>query len=104
MAFKLGSKIAVAPLALGATGLSAATCFVLTVLNMDKSNVGYVMVGFGLCAGFLQWWYCRQEIAKGAMVSRNSIAGQFYGLVIFTGFCSAPAIIVGRVLTGQKIL
>jgi hypothetical protein len=103
MALKLGSKIVVAPLALGAAGLSAVTCFALTVFKVDRGEVGYMMVGFGLLAGFLQWWYCRQEIAKGAMAGRNPVVNQLYALVILTGFCSAPAIILGRVLTAQKI-
>ncbi len=100
---KLGSKIVVAPLALGAAALSAVTCFVLTLLKMDRADIAYAMIGFGVLAGFLQWWYCRQEIAKGAMIGRNPIANQLYGLVIFTGFSSAPAVILGRLITGEKI-
>ena len=100
---KIGSKIVVAPLALGAAALSAVTCFTLTVLKLDKADIGYAMIGFGLLAGFLQWGYCRMEIAKGDMVGRNPIANQLYGFVIFTGFCSAPAIILGRLITGEKI-
>jgi hypothetical protein len=104
MALKLGSKIVVAPLALGAAGLSAASCFTMTILKVDKGDIGYVMVGFSLLAGILQWWYCQQEIAKGAMRGPNPILSQLYGLVIFTGFCSAPTVIIGRFLTGQKII
>ena len=84
--------------------MSAATCFALTILKIDRGTVGYIMIGFGVLAGLLQWWYCRQEIAKGMLAGGNSIVSQLYGLVILTAFCTAPAIILGRVLTGQKIV
>lgn len=103
VAIEAGGFAVLLDVAAGGEKISAAVCFLLTVLDMARGDVGYAMIGFGLFAGFLQWWHLRERIAKRAAVGRNSILVQLYGMVILTGVCSAPAIILGRVITGQTI-
>ncbi|HLZ75686.1 hypothetical protein [Phenylobacterium sp.] len=92
-----------APLAMVAIGLSMAACVLVSALRLDNIYLAYAILGFGLAASLLQWRFLRQLNANQGIPGQPSLFGQLYGMMFLTGLCSAPAVLIGRVIGGAPI-
>jgi hypothetical protein len=92
-----------APLTIVAIGLSMAASGMVSALRLDNVYLGYAIIGFGLAASFAQWRFQRQMNANLGIPGRPSLFGQLYGMVFLTGLCSAPAILIGRAISGVHV-
>jgi hypothetical protein len=95
--------LSLSPLSIVAIGAAAACCAAISAMKLDHIYLLYAVGGFGLAAGFFQWRSRRRRVAQGSRPLRNTLSTQLFGLVFLTAVCSAPAIMIGRVLGGVDI-